>query len=416
MEQAIRDKIKGVGFLRYRVYPAYRNFQLARRRSKADVGQYAIIDDMKAEAERRGWPYEAKAPAYIQRTLPSGCLPEDLLKIISEHRKMASQHDRRNEDHDFLYDMLFARPLSVRRFPIYETFTCALPLALVGVPHGPVFTERLEALPQSSRLNWRQVIIDHVPDKGQALQGRHISLLAWSERNYGHWLVDTLTRLSLIDDLSGFRFLVRGPVAGFRLQSLQALGISEKQIVALDEGWYWVENLRVCHAQQRSMIPNRDHLMDLRARLLRGTGVSDDRPKPWRRVYLSRNKSRRKILNEDQIMPVLSNYGFERVYAEELCFAEQARLFSETQVLLGAHGTGMNNQVFCDPGAMIVELYNPVRYNTCVCGLAGIMGHSHWFMYGRNANPVFDMTVDPAKLDKLLMYAFDEGAAVEEIY
>ena len=416
MEEAIRNKIKSVGFLRYHVYPAYRNLQLARRRRSAELGHFDVIDDMKAEAERRGWDYQAKAPAYIQRTTPSGCLPEDVLKIVSEHRKMAGQHDRRREDHAFLYDMMFARPLSVRRFPIDETFTCDLPMALVGVPHGPVFTDRLEALPQSSRLDWRQVIVDQVPDKEKMLRGQHISLLAWSEKNYGHWLVDTLTRMSLIDDFSGLRVLVRGPVTGFRLESLQALGIAEEQIVALDEGWYWVENLRVSHAQQRSMIPHRDHLMNLRARLLRGLGVREDRQKPWRRIYVSRNKSRRKILNEEQIMPVLANYGFERVYAEELSFGEQARLFSETEVLLGAHGTGMNNQVFCDPGAMIVELYNPVRYNTCVCGLAGIIGHGHWFMYGQNANALFDMTVDPRKLDKLLSYAFDEGTAVQEIY
>ena len=42
--------------------------------------------------------------------------------------------------------------------------------------------------------------------------------------------------------------------------------------------------------------------------------------------------------------------GFETVYTEELSFAEQVRLFSETRCLVSIHGAGLTNLMFMPPG------------------------------------------------------------------
>ena len=64
----------------------------------------------------------------------------------------------------------------------------------------------------------------------------------------------------------------------------------------------------------------------------------------------------------------------------------------------------------------MIELYNPIRWNYCVRGVANLMGHEHWFMFGNNVNSDYDMTVNPKKLEKLLAYVFDRGDIVESVY
>jgi len=78
---------------------------------------------------------------------------------------------------------------------------------------------------------------------------------------------------------------------------------------------------------------------------------------PFRKVYVSRRKSARAMANEHELEKKLSENGFEIVYAEELKFDEQITLFSETKVLVSAHGAGLANIVFMKKGTYLVELF-----------------------------------------------------------
>ena len=413
----LKKKLRNIRFLRYEVAPAVRRVYFEWRRLRAEKSSFPAITDMKAGASCRNWKYVAAAPTVIQHSVPSRCLPEDALEIVRHSANMLRKHDRHKENPDFLYQMLFANLFSVKRYPVYETFTCEVPDVFIGVPDGPVLTSQFEALIQSSRMNWQKVLMDHVPAPGSQLKGQYVSLLGWSGRDYGHWLIDILTRIALLKEgYSDLLFLVAEPLQGYMWQSLDLLGITRDQVVPVTAGWYRLESLLACHAAQRYTVPKREHLLELTSRLIRGAWGSETLPAPWRSVYVSRNKSRRKITNEQDILPVLREYGFEPVYAEDLSLKDQIRLFNETRVVLGPHGAGMNNDIFCQPGAVVVELYNPVRYNWCVREVANIMGHEHWFMFGNNVNNDYDMTVNSNKLEKLLAYVFDRGDIVESVY
>jgi capsular polysaccharide biosynthesis protein len=413
----VKQQLRKVDFLRYAVAPRLRRVQHHWNKLKADRVDFNYIEDLKAEAASRGWVYTAVSPAVVQCSVPSKTIPEDTLEIIQHAKRLVSSHCRRREGLDRMYLLWYAHLLSVTRHPVYETFTCDIPDVFIGVPNGEVITSNFDAITQSSRLNWDDVIMDSVPDRGSRLAGRCVSLMGWSGNDYGHWMIDILPRVSLVQDQIGdFLFVVSENLQPFKLESLELLGISRRQLVPLAAGWHRLERILVCHAAQRYMIPKRQHVSDLRDRLVKGVFGSEGLPAPWRRVYVSRNKSRRKILNEHEILPVLQEYGFERRFCEDMTFGDQVRLFAETEVMLGSHGAGMNNDVLCQPGAKVIELYNPVRWNYCVRGVANIMGHEHWFMFGRNASPDYDMTVDPKRLEKLLAYVFERGDVVEPDY
>lgn len=99
---------------------------------------------------------------------------------------------------------------------------------------------------------------------------------------------------------------------------------------------------------------------------------------PTRRIFISRGKAAmRRLVNEDEIWPRFADAGFERVYMEDLDFAAQVRLMSETAVLAAPHGAGLTNMMFCPAGAHIMEIAWLGFPNPNFYALASAMGHRY---------------------------------------
>jgi len=78
---------------------------------------------------------------------------------------------------------------------------------------------------------------------------------------------------------------------------------------------------------------------------------------PTRLVYLSRQKApKRKIINNSEVETALVSMGFEVVYAEELSFDEQRKIFYETKILITPHGAGLSNVLFMQPQTKVIEI------------------------------------------------------------
>ena len=56
-------------------------------------------------------------------------------------------------------------------------------------------------------------------------------------------------------------------------------------------------------------------------------------------------------------MEVLTKYGFVKVELESLSVAEQVQLFSSAEVIIAAHGAGLTNLTFCQPGTTVLEIF-----------------------------------------------------------
>ena len=71
--------------------------------------------------------------------------------------------------------------------------------------------------------------------------------------------------------------------------------------------------------------------------------------KPHRRIFLDRRpKVQRRLINMSDIAPILAQHGFETIFAEDLPYLEQAQLFAEASHVVGLHGAGLTNLLFCD--------------------------------------------------------------------
>ncbi|MDI2112822.1 glycosyltransferase family 61 protein [Commensalibacter nepenthis] len=75
------------------------------------------------------------------------------------------------------------------------------------------------------------------------------------------------------------------------------------------------------------------------------------------KFYIDRRAASNRVLqNEDELIEILEQHEFAIIQLEYLTFDEQLHLFANADHIIGAHGAGLANMVFCKPGTQIIEL------------------------------------------------------------
>lgn len=78
-------------------------------------------------------------------------------------------------------------------------------------------------------------------------------------------------------------------------------------------------------------------------------------PTACRKLYVARGNARRRVLNEDALIEKLRQAGFSILDSNICGFEEQALMMNQSDLVLAAHGAGLANMVFCEPGTRIIE-------------------------------------------------------------
>ncbi len=110
---------------------------------------------------------------------------------------------------------------------------------------------------------------------------------------------------------------------------------------------------------------------------------------PARKVYISRARApKRRIANEAEVSAALRKFDFEIIHAEDLSFAEQVRLLSQTRYLVSNHGAGLTNMLFMPLGGSVLELRHKTdRVNNCYFTLASALDLKYFY---QTCDPVPD--------------------------
>lgn len=196
------------------------------------------------------------------------------------------------------------------------------------------------------------------PSRPMFLRGTVMDLTCLGDgRNYNHWLLDCLPKLTWVgeDGWQPDRLLVnwRGR---FVKDSLQALGWAPDRIVSLEE-----TGPHVCCERLLATSPISSSFHSERVlKMVRALFEADPAREGEKRLYLSRGDATgRRVLNEGEVIRALGRFGFESVRLGEVAMTDQARMFSEAGWVVGPHGAGFANTVFCGRGTRVLEFFPP---------------------------------------------------------
>ena len=204
-----------------------------------------------------------------------------------------------------------------------------------------------------------------------ALKGNafHTLIGGSGENNYFHWMIDSLPRIHLLEKAGWLNeinwFIVPKHSLPYQKDTLRLLGIDVTKIV---EG-HSVPHIQADTLFATTFVRNIEHIPFwacefLRNKFLPAAQKIIEAPK---RIYISRYDSNsRNVKNENEVMNVLSKYGFKKVILSDLTFAEQVGLFEQAEFVVAPHGAGLTNLVFCRKGTQVIELfaqeYTPLFY------------------------------------------------------
>ncbi|MDA8253030.1 MAG: glycosyltransferase family 61 protein, partial [Rhodospirillales bacterium] len=224
----------------------------------------------------------------------------------------------------------------------------------------------------------------NVPLPGRRLEGEHFVGFVGAWRNHAHWLTDCVPRIYLYNRLKEISPTVRLLLPTFeeggpQWRTLQLLGVDDSQITWLDVG-------QVVSAGTLWCAPGIDlwrppMLCRIAAEALSGgLPVRDG----YERIYIRRPGGRR-VANFAEIETPLRDRGFRVVSFEGMTLDEQISIMRGARHVIGEHGAGVANVMFCRPGARLLEMFNPFGAQPAHWSLASVCDVGYGYLIGDHA-------------------------------
>lgn len=233
--------------------------------------------------------------------------------------------------------------------------------------------------------------------KVKKIRGTGAVLVSPEAHNYYHWLNDVLPRIKIYESVLGQidHFCIASRVPEKFLEVLNDFDIPRKKILFINEN----EKLHFDHLYVASLPGSEGRSPQWAVEYLRKKLIKPATAiKPSKKIYFKRGAdTERKVLNEDEIITMLEENGFEIIEPGKLSIHEQAALMQQSKVVIGTHGAALSNLVFCQPGVAVIEIFSPDYFRTdCYYTLSAALKLNYWYLVGEKpANAAWgDIIVD----------------------
>jgi capsular polysaccharide biosynthesis protein len=231
--------------------------------------------------------------------------------------------------------------------------------------------------------------------------------LPWADQNNYHWFFDCLSRLYLVleQEQRPIKIIMRRDMAPYQLETLAYVvkDYPQAEIVYIGKHEKWQVEEFVLPSfmtnTQSGYLPH-EAAGWLRHKVWQGYGVQQTDQK--RRLYISRAKAKtRRVLNEQELLPLLERYGFEVVLAEELTYQQQVQLFYEAEVVVAPHGAGLTNLLFSEQ-CQVLEFHPANLIKTHYFLLCKALGFRYSTVVGTAGDRLENYTVPVSEVEAWL--------------
>ncbi len=257
---------------------------------------------------------------------------------------------------------------------------------------------------QASRVPGKLIRIDVKPRSDKSfVVGVH--LMAESDINYFHFIVEILPRLKLLDfleDYKTFPLLITKGLHENLLTLLSVVNDGGREIIELEPDVPYHVNHLIYPSDTASILNIYGRLATKVEGTLSIVGLrrvrevvlaKADKPLLGRRrrqLYIRRGKKTRALVNEAAIEEMLIDQGFETVAIDDLSFWVQVKLFAASDIIVMPTGAAVTNVIWCMPGTRVLILTSdhPAMQHNIWQLLSEVSEAEVTFMRGPRANKV----------------------------
>jgi hypothetical protein len=255
------------------------------------------------------------------------------------------------------------------------------------IPNGKLYTDRIVNVayinnnliikgPSIQLKNFTQSSISNnitlktgTPRVIKNVNGRVLSTLIGDSgnKNYWHWLFEVLPRIFLYEKFYSLnnldKILVPSLKENFQTETLLALGIKINKVI--DSNFHrHIKTKELC-ATSHTIQFNIEKIpywviSELRNRYLKKIRLNKLITN-FEKIYIDRSDSAtnnifRKIINEKEVIDFLISKNFKIIKLSEFSFLDQVSIFNHAKYIVGLHGAGFANVIFCKKKTNVLEI------------------------------------------------------------
>ncbi len=241
-----------------------------------------------------------------------------------------------------------------------------------------------------SSIDHNSVLKYGTPKIKKKLNGNVLSLVQGaSGNNYWHWLFDLLPKIEILDinkKISLFDYYYIPKINKYIIDTLKIYGIKEHQLINSQEikhieanKIFYLENIYLKKGSFQKQFENipLNIVKAIRNKFLQFKNNKFNHKK----VFIDRSDSKfihYQLYNNEEIIKKLKKKGFAIYKLSTLSILDQISLFNSSKLILGLHGAGFANIIFCKKNTKIFEILRKEESKrNAIKTISGLVGLKH---------------------------------------
>ena len=222
--------------------------------------------------------------------------------------------------------------------------------------------------------------------------------------NFFHWYLDVLQKLEFINQVNDLKLKIVIPynhIDKYKILSLATFDLDfyfqkKNEIIFVDELILFPDIANMTGNYRKRLV------LKLRNRLrkywLKTLDLDSDKKK---RIYITRkNASRRRIINENKIIPLLKKLNFHILDFDLLNYEDQLKYILNCDILASMHGAGLTHMLWMKKKSKILEIRARDSKENCYYCLASDLSHQYFYSFADKSNLEKTNTVSDFIIDK----------------
>jgi hypothetical protein len=189
------------------------------------------------------------------------------------------------------------------------------------------------------------------------------------ESNYYHWMFDVLPYAIVANNsIQNLTMIANVKMSKFQCESFH----ENIRIIKSKEVWINLKNVVLPRRRHETGNPTVEIINVLRQYFFKLFEFEKSN-NLGKRIYISRKNATRSPENEEEIEKTLTKLGFQILNCEEMSLFAQYDAFRQAEIVIGPHGAGLSNLMFCEADVKVIELIPRDFHNPCYEKLCSIV-------------------------------------------